>query len=73
MAEPIGALVAALLLVSFKGLIAGALAFAGGVMMFITLDELIPTAREYGHQHFTAIGIIIGAISVFLLSGLFGI
>jgi zinc transporter, ZIP family len=73
MAEPIGALVAALLLVSFKGLIAGALAFAGGVMMFITLDELIPTAREYGHQHFTAIGIIIGAISVFLLSGLLGI
>jgi ZIP family zinc transporter len=71
--EPIGALVAALFLASFKVLIPGALAFAGGGMAFITLDELIPTAREYGHQHFTAMGIITGAISVFLLSGIFGV
>jgi ZIP family zinc transporter len=46
---------------------------AGGVMMFITLDELVPTAREHGHQHYTAIGIIFGAIFVFLLSGIFGV
>jgi len=71
-AEPVGALVAALFLTSFVGLIAGALAFAGGVMTFITLDELIPAAREHGHQHFTAAGIILGAIFVFILSGLFG-
>ena len=72
-AEPIGALVAALFLKSFGALIPGALAFAGGVMVFITLDELIPTAREHGHQHYTAVGIIPGAIFVFLLSGLFGV
>jgi len=42
-------------------------------MLFITLDELIPVAREYGHQHFTAMGIITGAIFVFLLSGIFGV
>jgi ZIP family zinc transporter len=71
--EPIGALAAALFLSSFQDLIPGALAFAGGVMMFITLDELIPTARTYGHQHFTAIGIILGSIFVLLLSGLFGV
>jgi ZIP family zinc transporter len=71
--EPIGALVAALFLSSFGGLIPGALAFAGGVMVFITLDELIPAAREYGHQHYTAMGIILGAIFVFLLSGWMGI
>jgi len=71
--EPIGALVAALFLASFQALIPAALAFAGGVMVFITLDELVPTAREYGHQHFTAMGIISGAILVFLLSGLFGV
>lgn len=71
--EPIGALVAILFLSSFQGLIPGALAFAGGVMVFITLDELIPTAREHGHQHFTAMGIILGAIFVFLLSGIFGV
>jgi ZIP family zinc transporter len=73
LAEPVGALAAALFLNLFQELIAGALAFAGGVMMFITLDELIPTAREHGHQHYTAIGIIMGAIFVFILSGLLGV
>jgi ZIP family zinc transporter len=71
--EPIGAVAAALFLKSFGGLVPGALAFAGGVMMFITLDELIPTAREHGHQHYTAIGIIFGSLFVFVLSGLLGV
>ncbi len=71
--EPIGALVAAFFLISYTVLIPCALAFAGGVMVFITLDEIIPCAREYGHHHFTAIGIILGAIFVFLLAGIFGV
>ena len=73
LAEPVGAIVAALFLSSFQDLIPASLAFAGGVMVFITLDELIPTAREFGHQHFTAFGIILGTIFVFVLSGVFGI
>jgi ZIP family zinc transporter len=73
LAEPLGALAAAIFLNIFRDLVPGSLAFAGGVMMFITLDELIPTAREHGHQHFTAIGIILGAIFVFVLSGLMGV
>lgn len=71
--EPFGALIACLFLVNFKELIPASLAFAGGVMVFITLDEIIPTARKYGHQHFTAFGIILGAIFVFLLAGIFGV
>jgi len=71
--EPVGALAAAIFLNVFQGMLAFALAFAGGVMMFITLDELIPAAREHGHQHFTAIGIILGAVFVFILSGLMGV
>ncbi len=73
MVEPFGALVAALFLSSFATFVPATLAFAGGVMMFITLDELIPAAREYGHQHATAIGMILGSIFVFLLSGIFGV
>jgi ZIP family zinc transporter len=73
MVEPVGALIAALLLTSFHGLIPVALAFAAGVMVFLTLDELVPTAREHGHQHFTAIGIILGAVLTFLLSGTLGV
>lgn len=71
--EPIGALVAALFLNTFRALVPASLAFAGGVMMFVTLDELIPTAREHGHQHTTAMGIIIGSLFVFILSGLLGV
>jgi ZIP family zinc transporter len=73
LAEPIGAFVAALFLSGFQSFIPAALAFAGGVMVFITLDELIPTARLHGHQHYTAMGIILGAIFVFILSGLLGV
>ncbi len=71
--EPIGALLAIFFLSAFGDLVPAALAFAGGVMTFITLDELVPAAREHGHQHWTAIGIILGAIFVFLLSGIFGV
>jgi len=73
LAEPVGALLASLFLVTFQSLLPSALAFAGGVMVFITLDELIPTAREYGHEHYTAIGIILGSLFVFILSGIFGV
>jgi ZIP family zinc transporter len=73
LAEPFGALFAALFLTTFQVLIPGALAFAGGVMVFITLDELIPAAREHGHHHSSAIGIILGAIFVFLLSGILNV
>ena len=71
--EPIGAVTAALFLTSFDALVPAGLAFAGGVMTFITLDELVPVAHEHGHQHYTAVRIVLGAIFVFLLSGLFGV
>lgn len=71
--EPVGAMLAIFFLSAFRDLVPAALAFAGGVMIFITLDELVPAAREHGHQHWTAIGIILGAIFVFVLSGIFGV
>jgi len=65
--EPLGALVAALFLGVFRSLVPFGLAFAGGVMVFITLDELIPVAHEHGHEHFTSFGIIMGCIATFML------
>ena len=73
LAEPVGALLASSFLVRFTALLPGALAFAGGVMVFITLDELIPTARKYGNENYTALGIIAGSMFVFILTGIFGI
>jgi ZIP family zinc transporter len=60
--EPVGAVVAALFLTVLPELMPFALSFAAGVMVFITLDELIPIAHEHGHGHFTSFGIIMGFI-----------
>lgn len=68
--EPIGAIIAFFFLKQFTFLIPASLAFAGGVMVFITLDEIIPMARRHGRAHFTSIGIILGAILMFILNGI---
>lgn len=68
LAEPFGAVAAFLFLQSFAPAIPFALAFAAGVMVFITLDELIPCAKTHGHEHFTAVGIIAGVVAAMLLS-----
>jgi ZIP family zinc transporter len=62
LAEPLGALVAWVLL---GGLVSPALkgallASVAGVMVFISLDELLPTAREYGEPHLALYGLIAG-------------
>jgi len=38
------------------------LAFAAGVMTYITADELIPVAHEYGHKHVVSVGLLLGII-----------
>ncbi len=65
--EPLGALAASLFLGFSSNLVPYGLSFAGGVMVFVTLDELIPVAHEHGHEHFTAFGVIAGCIITFIL------
>ena len=43
------------------------LAFAAGVMTYITVDELIPIAHEYGHKHAVSVGLLLGIIFALLL------
>ncbi|MEM2974173.1 MAG: ZIP family metal transporter [Candidatus Micrarchaeia archaeon] len=65
--EPIGAILAFAFLSGFPYLIPASLAFAAGVMIFITIDELIPVACEYGKkQHVVALGIFLGIVMVLL-------
>jgi ZIP family zinc transporter len=70
LAEPLGTIMGLIFLSLFKGLIYPSLAFAAGVMVFITLDELIPTAHEYGHEHAISFGLILGFVTMFLISGI---
>ena len=38
------------------------LAAVGGIMVFISLDELVPTAREYKQEHLAISGVIAGMV-----------
>lgn len=62
LAEPVGALIGWLVLMpylndSMFGIIFAAVA---GIMVFISLDELLPSAREYGEHHLSIYGLIGG-------------
>ncbi|MDR2056697.1 MAG: zinc transporter ZupT [Dysgonamonadaceae bacterium] len=72
LSEPAGALLAFLFLTHFwtptlNGLI---LAAVSGIMLFISLDELLPSAEKYGKHHLSIIGVVSGmlvmALSLFL-------
>ncbi|MCF8039906.1 MAG: zinc transporter ZupT [Desulfohalobiaceae bacterium] len=62
LSEPLGALLGYLLLMHyFNDLIFGFLfAAVAGIMVFISLDELLPTAEEYGEHHVAIYGVVIG-------------
>src|SRR3989339_212084 len=62
LAEPLGAIVGYFLLSflftdSFVGVI---LAGVAGIMVYISLDELLPTAEKYGEHHPAILGVIAG-------------
>lgn len=72
-AEPFGAVIAFLILLPFLSpfVVASLLAFAGGIMVYIAVDELLPIAHQYGQDHIVIWGFIYGmivmAISLLLL------
>ena len=73
LAEPLGALVAFLFLIPvwtplINGMIMAAVA---GIMVYISLDELLPTAEKYGEHHLSISGLIAGMILMALSLYLF--
>ena len=74
LAEPLGALIGYAILLPFMSpaILASMLAFAAGIMVYISLDELLPASHEYGSAHLTMIGIgfgmLIMALSFILLA-----
>nr|MDO8114606.1 zinc transporter ZupT [Candidatus Sigynarchaeota archaeon] len=72
-AEPLGALITMLMLLPFltSEMIAGLLALVAGIMIYISLDDILPTAHRYGNGHIVIIGTILGmfvmAVSLMLL------
>lgn len=72
LAEPLGALAGMVFLLSLwtPALNAVLLASVAGVMVYISLDELLPSAESHGHHHisisFVIIGMALMAVSVLL-------
>ncbi|MCL2073959.1 MAG: zinc transporter ZupT [Marinilabiliaceae bacterium] len=72
LAEPLGALVGYFFLMRiWSPLVNGiVMASVAGIMVFISLDELLPTAEKYGKHHISIAGLVIGmiimALSLFL-------
>jgi ZIP family zinc transporter len=62
LAEPLGALIGYLILMPFLSPLIFGILFAAvaGIMVFISLDELLPAAREYGKHHWSIYGLIAG-------------
>lgn len=60
--EPIGALLGYFLLMRYFNDTMFGILFAGvaGIMVFISLDELLPTAEKYGKHHLCIYGVIAG-------------
>lgn len=64
LAEPVGALLGYFLLIQFFSDAIFGIVFAGvaGIMVYISLDELLPTAEEYGEHHIAIYGLISGML-----------
>lgn len=67
--EPVGALIGYFFLLQFFNDVMFGILFAavGGIMVFISLDELLPTAEKYGEHHLCIYGVI-GGMAVMALS-----
>lgn len=73
LAEPVGAVIGFFLLSSVFNETTFGFLFAGvaGIMVYISLDELLPAAEKYGKHHLSIIGLVAGmmimALSLILL------
>lgn len=69
LAEPVGAILGFFILRNYMNDSTFGLVFAGvaGIMVYISLDELLPTAEEYGEHHI-AIGGLIAGMAVMAIS-----
>jgi len=71
--EPLGAVIGYLILLPFltPAVLAALLAFIAGVMVYISLDEVLPMAHRYGHSHLAIAGVVSGmlimAVSLLML------
>jgi ZIP family zinc transporter len=66
-AEPIAAFAGALFVNLFESFLPFSLAFAGGAMLYVVSDELIPESHSHGYEHQATFGFISGFVLFMVL------
>ncbi|MFP3985479.1 MAG: ZIP family metal transporter [Candidatus Bathyarchaeia archaeon] len=69
--EPVGGLLGVALVFIFNPILPWALAFAGGAMLFVVSDEIIPESHRKGFERQATFGLVVGFIVMMLLDCLF--
>jgi len=72
LSEPIAALAGAFFVSLFGLLLPFSLAFAGGAMLYVVSDELIPESHSHGYEHQATFGFIAGFMLLLALTQLLG-
>ncbi len=72
LAEPAGAALAGAVLLPFLSapVLGVMLCVVAGLMVYISLDELLPASRAYGHEHLSIAGVVLGMVVMALSLGL---
>jgi len=62
--EPVGAIIGFLILMPFLSevLISSLLASVAGIMVYISVDEILPTAHRSGYGHSVVLGLVLGML-----------
>ena len=70
--EPPAALAAYVTFELAGGLLAGALAFAAGAMLYVVVDELVPESHGHGHERAASLALLGGFALMMSLDNAFG-
>ena len=72
LSEPLGALIGLLIILPFLNvlLLSSVLAAVAGIMVYISLDELLPNAHKFGKEHLVLGGILAG-MAIMVISLIF--
>ena len=67
MVEPIAAVIGALAVTFIEPLLPYALSFAAGAMIFVVVEEVIPSSQEKGNKDLASMSLMVGFVLMMIL------
>jgi len=65
--EPVAAVIGAVTVIAAQAILPYALAFAAGAMIYVVVEELIPTSQSGGDTHWATAGAMLGFVAMMIL------